>query len=209
VLLVTDGEPDFCDDGDPVCPVDATVAQLQAMHTAGVGTLVFGVDSTLSTISGATLQAFANAGAGEPVAPPLTTATSYQCAGRASWASLFSASGKSAPNSLGAYSTNGAATVFRPNPNNQQELATLFRGAVSNVKSCLFDLASGLSVDLSQQSRATVSINGQMVARDAANGWGMTSATQLKLAGAACALWRDPASRTIDFNFPCGAVVSK
>jgi hypothetical protein len=37
----------------------------------------------------------------------------------------------------------------------------------------------------------------------------MTSATQLKLAGAACALWRDPASRTIDFNFPCGAVVSK
>ena len=210
VLLVTDGEPDFCDDGDPVCPVDASVGALQALDAAGIKTMVFGVDSSLSTISGATLQAFANAGAGLPVAPPTIAALTVknQCQSSTGWSAAFTASGASGT-SIGSYSTNGTATVFRPDPRDQAALTELFTTAVAGVKSCMFDLAAGLSVDLSKLARASVKIEGEVVARDEDNGWRMKTATQLELRGDACELWRDPASRSIDFNFPCGVVIGK
>jgi len=31
ILFVTDGEPDYCDDPNPICPVDSVVAALQAL----------------------------------------------------------------------------------------------------------------------------------------------------------------------------------
>jgi len=73
ILFVTDGEPDFCDDGSAVCPVDSTISHLQMLKAKGITTIVFGLKSTLSDISDATLQAFANAGAGQPVALPFGT----------------------------------------------------------------------------------------------------------------------------------------
>src|SRR4029453_9963398 len=41
ILFVTDGEPDFCDDGNPVCPTDSVIAHLQSLQAAGITTLVF------------------------------------------------------------------------------------------------------------------------------------------------------------------------
>ncbi len=208
VLLVTDGEPDFCGDGNPVCAVDASVGALQALYAAGVGTMIFGVDSKLSTISAATLQAFADAGAGKPVSPPNVGATvKDQCTSEAGWLSAYTASGASG-SSLGAYSSSGSATVFRPDPSDRAALTKLFATAVSGVKSCFFDLAAGLSVDLSQLDRATVRVEGELVARDDANGWRMKTPTQLELRGGACELWHDPDHHTIDFRFPCGVVVA-
>jgi hypothetical protein len=192
VLFVTDGEPDFCDDGDPVCPVDATVGALQALSAAGITTMIFGVDSKLSTISGATLQAFANAGAGLPVMPPNISALNVkaQCQISTGWSAAFTASGASGT-SIGSYSSNGAATVFRPNPSDQAALRKLFTTAVAGIKSCLFDLAPGLSVDLSKLERASVEIEGKALPHDEDNGWRMKTATQLELRGDACELWRD------------------
>jgi hypothetical protein len=69
ILFVTDGQPDFCDDGNELCPPDSVVGELQTLATGGIHTLVFGISSPLTTISDAVLQGFANAGASQPVAP--------------------------------------------------------------------------------------------------------------------------------------------
>ncbi len=52
---------------DPLCPVDAVVGRLQELNKGAFNTFVFGLNSKLSDISPAALQAFANAGAGQPV----------------------------------------------------------------------------------------------------------------------------------------------
>lgn len=210
VLFVTDGEPDFCDDGDSVCPVDASVGALQALHAAGIETLVFGVDSSLSTVSEGTLQAFANAGAGQPVAPPPISAlrVEAQCQSSAGWQAAYAASG-STSGSIGTYSSNGSATVFRPDPTDQKALRDLLQGTVAGIKSCVFDLASGLHVDLSKLAQAQVTVEGKSVPRDDENGWRMNSSTQLELVGDACDRWHEPENRSIDFNFPCGVVIDE
>jgi hypothetical protein len=208
VLLVTDGEPDFCDDGNSVCAVDASVGALQDLHAAGITTLIFGVDSTLSTVSGATLQAFADAGAGQPVSSVAGNGATVkdQCQTSSGWVSAFNASG-AVGSSVGSYGSSGGATVFRPDPTDQAALTKLFATAVSGIKSCLFDLAAGLSVDLTKLASAKVTIEGQSIPRDDSNGWRMKTPTQLELRGSACELWHDPDHRTIDFKFPCGVVV--
>jgi hypothetical protein len=40
-----------------------------------------------------------------------------------------------------------------------------------------------------------------------ANGWNMVNETTVQLFGSACDAWRDPAAKTIDFNFPCEIIV--
>src|SRR5690606_35027267 len=45
ILLVTDGDPDFCDDPDPRCGADALIASLQVAASKGVQTLVFGIEN--------------------------------------------------------------------------------------------------------------------------------------------------------------------
>ncbi len=42
VILVVDGNPDYCNDGDNLCPVDSTVARIQLLKAAGITTLVAG-----------------------------------------------------------------------------------------------------------------------------------------------------------------------
>ena len=164
ILFVTDGEPDFCDDGDPVCPVDAVVHQLQLLRDAGVTTLVFGVQAPLASIPAGTLQAFANAGAGQAVAPSIAPTTNifFQCAGVTGWRQEYDAAGRSGQVPIASYvGGSGNATVYMPDTANQQALTNLIASAVSGVKSCAFDLANGLRVDLSMLGRARVFIEGQ------------------------------------------------
>ena len=49
VLFVTDGEPDFCNDGNTVCPVDAVVAEIKQLNGMGITTYVLGLSSNLNT----------------------------------------------------------------------------------------------------------------------------------------------------------------
>ncbi len=35
ILFVTDGEPDYCDDPNPICPVDSVISALQALEPGG------------------------------------------------------------------------------------------------------------------------------------------------------------------------------
>jgi len=59
ILLVTDGEPDYCGDGNLLCPPDAVVAELQALKKdQAITTIVFGLQSAVGDIPPTVLQAF-------------------------------------------------------------------------------------------------------------------------------------------------------
>jgi hypothetical protein len=216
ILFVTDGQPDYCDDGNPLCPPDSVVGELQTLAKGGIRTLVFGISSPLTTISDAVLLAFANAGAGQPVVAPSADLNAFfdQCNGVAGWHADFALTAKPAVrgNTIGDYApTGGTATVFKPDLTNQQALVNAISAALSGVKSCVFDLGNlngkAITVDLTQLGKAHVLIMGTEVPLDNANGWRMNTETQLELTGTACETWRKPENTTIDFQFPCEIIV--
>lgn len=220
ILFVTDGEPDFCDDGDPQCPADALVGRVQRLAQVGIRTIVFGLKSEQSAISDAALQAVANAGAGQPVTAPFTanapdsvcTACSSRPGWLAEWTTLGAAPNCHAPGKqlLGMYGQATAnATVYHPDPNDQAALTEQIASAVSGVKSCIFDLSGEITVNLALLAEASVTVEGQVVPQSNDNGWRMNNSTQLELVGAACATWQRPESTQIDFNFPCDIIVPR
>src|SRR6266540_349768 len=214
MMVVTDSETDFCDNGGKECPADAVTYQIQDLYTAGFGTLVIGLPSELSGVafSTAVLQGFANAGAGQPVAlPPSGSATTasqlyYSCtgAGAGQWMTLYSASGRTGTNPLATYSpTGGTAKVYAPGSDSEAALAA--------VKSCVFDLGDvggkSIKVDLMKLDQAHVLIENSQVPQSDTNGWKMNSPTQLELVGTACTTWRMPNNTNIDFQFPCSTII--
>lgn len=237
ILFVTDGEPDYCDDGNALCPPDSVVGLLQglAAPTDATGqpqvpirTLVFGISAPTVNIRAEVLQAFANAGVGEPVAPfappagqPYRPERIYnECNSVPGWSADFLATGKpqQAGQSIGTYtddpSIGGTARVYRPDPNEQAALTNEIRAALAGVKSCTFDLAEdGVQVDLSRMDlgeRARVIVNGSAVPLDAENGWHMLSETTVQLEGEACNAWRNPTIQTsISFDFPCDIFIPR
>ena len=237
ILFVTDGEPDYCDNGNPICPPDSVVGLLQRLSASvdatgapqePIKTLVFGVSSPTATIRADVLQAFANAGAALPVLPPAQNANQApdpnniydQCQGVAGWRADFATTGKPdvRGEAIGDYVLDatlaGTAPVFRPDPTDQAALTDELRAALAGVKSCSFDLSGdGVEVDLTRQDlgeRARVVVNDTAVPFDPANGWSMASETMVTLAGTACEAWRNPTTATsISFDFPCDIFVPR
>jgi hypothetical protein len=235
ILFVTDGEPDYCNDGNAICPPDSVVGLLQRLSSSvdangaarqPIKTLVFGVSSPTATIRQEVLQSFANAGAGLPVmalAPnanqaPDPNAIFDQCAGEPGWRTDFTATGKTAVRgeTIGDYVLDatlaGNAPVYRPDPTDQAALTDQIRAALAGVKSCTFDLGEDdVQVDLTRQDLgqlARIVVNGSPVAFDPVNGWSMSSETTVTLAGQACESWRTPTVQTsISFDFPCDVFV--
>jgi hypothetical protein len=233
ILFVTDGEPDYCDNGNKLCPPDSVVGRLQKLASgteldalgnrrAPIRTLVFGVTAPGTTILPSALQAFANAGAGAPVEPLKQdenaaydpNAQYDQCVGVAGWAADFALTGKPAMRgqSIGDYSTVGGTTPFySPDASNQALLVQQLRTALAEVKSCTFDLAGdGVEVDTTRTDlgeKAVINVNGARVALDPVNGWHMTSPTTVQLEGGACDMWRGFGETSIDFDFPCDVII--
>jgi hypothetical protein len=236
ILFVTDGEPDYCDDGNSLCPPDSVVGKLQQLalgidetgaQQTPIRTMVFGVNSPLTTISPEVLQAFANAGSGLPVAPVRQNANANydpnaiydQCNGVPGWARDFALTGKTAVRgqTIGDYidpldplAVAGTAKVFRPDPNDQTALIGQIREALAGIKSCSFDLTGDVEVDLARTdlgTRAKIIVNGAAVPFDATNGWRMLNETTVALEGEACNMWRQPGETSIDFDFPCEVIV--
>jgi hypothetical protein len=229
VLFVTDGEPDYCGDGNQLCAPDGVVGQLQTLKAAGITTIVFGIMATsIQTLAPGILQAFANAGAGEPTLAPLrgtnpsindfydqcfnTGAPADDAAG--GWTRSFMASGKPMMRgqTIGTYATAAGPTKpYQPNITNQADLVNQISAALAGVKSCIFDLnnvnGKALKVNLQLLARARVLIQGTIIPLDDTNGWKMNTESQLELTGAACTQWRQPANTMIDFQFPCEIIV--
>jgi hypothetical protein len=229
IMLITDGQPDYCDDSNSLCAPDSVIYQLQKAYTAGIPTIVFGIQTALFDLAPGVLQAFANAGAGEPTLAPVKAGGSTfdfydQCDSVAGWAADLAASGK--PNArgttLGDYMTTMGPTVpYTPTASDQNMLVTQLKQALSGVRSCTFDLgALNFQIDASKLSEAQVylldqSSNKTVLPLDPteANGWYMTdittnsqgemTATTLQLFGDACTQLSSPNTADIKFNFPC------
>jgi hypothetical protein len=223
LLFVTDSEVDFCDDGEPLCPADATTWKIQDLYKNGIGTLIIGLPTTSGSdaIASSVLQNFANAGAGQPVAVPAGT-TQLQahndCQGVAGWASTWNQAnpGQTIGSDLipvATYSaTGGNAKVFAPTSTSDvKALTDQLTMALQGVKSCSFDLSDvngkSIKVDTTMLAKASVKIQGNPVTQDATNGWSMSGATTLILNGSACDTWRMPSSTDINFAFPCSTII--
>jgi hypothetical protein len=214
ILFATDGQTDFCDDGNAVCPTDAVVAGLQTLSTAGITTYIIGLAGMVDTSTcPLRLQSFANAGAGMPAANPCTGHTIYdECNNYAPWAALAKTAGVTTGQSLGAYqTTGGTAQVFAPDITDQTSLTNVLGSLFSGVKSCSFDLnnvnGTSITVNLNKLSSASVQIMGTTIPQDATNGWSMATSTQLILNGTSCATWKMPNNNDIKFNFPCDTII--
>jgi hypothetical protein len=223
MLVVTDAETDFCDDGNSLCPTDAVTYRIQDMFGAGLGTLVIGLPSQLGSgtaFNTSALQDFANAGAGLTVAVPtvggVSSATDIynQCNGYAPWKALWTAAARTGMTALSSYGTpGGAATVFAPTTTSTTDLANQISAAISGVKSCSFDLSDvggrSIKVDTTKLAQAHVKIEGATIPLDATNGWTVDASapSTLLLSGAACTTWRMPTNNNIDFAFPCSTII--
>jgi hypothetical protein len=228
IVLVTDGNTDYCDDGNPLCPPDSVVGRLQNLAAGRevtelgtviarppIRTLVFGTAAPTIAAAAARLQTFANAGAGEPVAlavdPIQATQLFALCSSSAGWLADFETTGK--PSALeatiGSYSAvAGSAPVYGPTAADEAALVAAVQSAMpSAVPSCTFDLApDGIAVDaalLDLGERAVVRINGAAVPLGDTNGWRLLSPTSLQLEGSACEAWRAAGENRIEFSFPC------
>lgn len=226
VLFITDGEPDYCDDGNNLCPPDSVVYQLQQLaagkdSTGGthdsIKTFVLGLKSSLSTVSDESLQAWANAGQGQPVALWGQAATDPyamydQCNGVPGWKADFTSTGKPAERgqTVGTYSpTGGTAKVYRPDAGDKTALTHEIAALVNNVKTCTFDLQGKIEVNLAKAGEGKVAVDGKDIPYDASgtgDGWHMITETQLELSGSACNDWRATGMK-IDFDFPCDIIV--
>ena len=218
ILFVTDGEPDYCADGNVLCPVDSVIAQLQQLAKAGFKTFVFGLKYAQSDISESTLQGFANAGAGQAVAVPVNSVDDIynQCfyggdPNAVGWKQEFMTANVPGAKSLATYgSPGGTARVFRPDlsdPRRIDDLVKQLSDVISGVKSCTFDLEGKIKVNLNFLAEAQVFVQGAPVPLSDVDGWRMNSPTQLELVGGACANWRRPENTVIKFHFPCKSII--
>lgn len=200
VWLVTDGSVDYCDDGNPLCPVDSSIGRLQRLAAASssIRTRVFGAAPPTATLPAAALQAFALAGAGAAVGLPATgpaptdpNALFDQCSSVPSWAADFARTGKpnSRGQSVGDYAAgNGTAVVHSP-ASDVAALTAELRAELVAERPCSFELArDGVSASALAgiDDNAVLELDGAAVAHDEQDGWHRVGASTLRLEGASC-----------------------
>jgi hypothetical protein len=218
VWLATDGNVDYCDDGNPLCPVDSSIGRLQRLATASpsIRTRVFGITPLTATLPASALQAFALAGAAQPVALPVTGPTPTdpnaifdQCTSSPSWARDFARTAKPATRgqSIADYSdASGTALVHSPASDVALLLAEL-RSELVPERPCSFELASeGVPASelASLEESAVLELDGAPVAHDDADGWRLVGASTLQLEGASCrALRAAPEGTALALRWAC------
>ena len=223
IIFLTDGQPDYCDDSLPICAIDSIVYHLQVAKMANIDTIVLGILSKAYDLPAGTLQAFANAGAGEPTLAPVASGQDVnafydQCGNGnvAGWLADLTASGKpkARGTSLGTYSATAGPTMpYQPMASDESMLATQLSAALAGVKSCSFDLSDvggkSIKVDTTKLASAMVKIQGTAVPLDATNGWNVTTTapSTLVLNGNACKTWQTPNNNDISFAFPCSTII--
>jgi hypothetical protein len=85
------------------------------------------------------------------------------------------------------------------------DLVNAFNTIIKGVRSCTFNLNG--QVDLGRASEGMVVLNGTPLGYMDANGWTLTDATTLVLAGTACDTFLKQDQVMLSANFPCGSVV--
>ena len=88
--------------------------------------------------------------------------------------------------------------------NSQADLKTAFDTIVGGVRSCV--LALNGTVDQSNASTGTVSLDGKALTFMDPNGWKLDSPTMLVLQGTACTTIKD-GNHDLQIDFPCGVII--
>ncbi len=223
ILLVTDGNPDYCDNGQVECRTDTTVRVLQDAYAAGIHTFVVGLPDP--GVNQAWLTAFANAGAGQPVSAPQDTVSCMSVGLPPATAAELPGI---APNvwPQGTYGTAmGPLTPYNVDPAQKDQLVAEIAGLIAGVKSCTFDLTNAageevISIAEGKEDQGQVFIKtaanpdpGEPQAYDPTgmNGWRVNriegAADQIELVGASCDLLRNPETKGIEFGFPCEIII--
>jgi Mg-chelatase subunit ChlD len=187
ILLVTDGEADFCDDPNVTCSRDAVVASAQAAYADGIGTFIFSVGGQVDR---AHLGDVANAGSGQPVLDRQQQVTQQCQGGKASYAD-----------------SSGSASFFEPDVNDRSALIGALSSVVAGVRSCVFDLTGRAQIDLAAASEGVVEIDGTRVPFAGPNGYRLNNSTEVELLGAACERLKSAEPRKVFIDFPCEAVL--
>jgi hypothetical protein len=210
VILVIDGQPDYCDDGNSLCPIDSVVARIQLLKAAGITTLVAGLPLTANAVGDAAvyasaLQAYANAGVGQPTTIVGTSVSDvyFQCTSSTGWNTEFTASGKPVQQALGSYSAPAGTAPYKSlTPSNAASLTTAFNQLFARTQSCTFT-ATGGKVQLASAATGTVKVGGSSVPYNASNGWQMKSESELELVGSACDALRAAPDVAVSIELPC------
>ncbi|HEY6723195.1 MAG TPA: hypothetical protein VI197_04160 [Polyangiaceae bacterium] len=200
VLLITDGDPDFCDDAEPACPSDALVYELQSAYLEGIETRVFNIAGGAATA--ARLGTFARAGRGLSVrgnSPNIHNT----CRTDATWAAKLSALGRGAGQSLGSYVMGApAGSYVTLDPSDSAALSATLTNEAAALLSCFFDLEGG-TLGEGEESAVSVELAGQPLAYGDADGWTLYQGTLLELTGEACATYRSAAAPTLRIDVEC------
>jgi hypothetical protein len=201
MLLVTDGDPDFCNDPDRICAMDAVIGAVQAAYAQGVSTTVFGLRR--AELSEQHLRDVANAGSGQPVAFPQGVNNAMDLANRCR--------NNPAGSLTGTYSAqSGNAQFFQANGTDTVALGEALDAVIYGIRSCVFDLAGAAEIDPTRADAARISLNGEppLLFGDP-NGWQLRTATQVELLGSACLLLKNPTTKDIKFDFPCDLLIPR
>ena len=215
ILLVTDGNPDYCDSGQVECRADVTVKVLQNLFAdAAVPTRTFVVALPDQGIDQDWLRAFANAGAGQPVSAPQDT--QYCSAVLPETLALLPGVPTTWP--VATYGASmGPEVPYNVDPAQRDQLVAEIAGVIAGVKSCVFDLEGELQIVSGREAEGTVVIQtvdnptGAAQPYDASgvSGWKVNNGTQIELVGASCDTLRSPDTTGIEFGFPCEIIIPK
>ena len=201
MLLVTDGDPDFCNDPDRVCAMDAVIGEVQYAYSQNVSTAVFGLRR--AELSEQHLRDVANAGAGQPVALPPGIATVENLRQRCANNPVGS--------KLGTYSPQaGNAQFFQANAIDEVALSQALDAVIYGIRSCIFELDGAVEINPERVGLAKITIAGgaPLVFGDA-NGWTLRTPTQVELVGNACQELKNPATSGVAFDFPCDVLIPR
>jgi hypothetical protein len=197
ILLVTDGEPDFCNDPDRICPMDAVVGTVQQAYAQGISTTVFGLTRDGVALSRRHLQDVANAGAGVDVAMPEGVNRIEDLRNRCG------------ATTSGTYvATGGQAPFFEARGNDSGALQEALDTIIGGLRSCTYDLTGSVRINPEEAGQARITIdNGQPLTFGDANGWRLVNDTQVELTGSACTELKRSGTRGVKFKFPCDALL--
>lgn len=230
IFLVSDGEPDFCEDNWGDCAVDATIAALQYAHAQGIKSFVFGIEND-NIKNPDFFDFFAQGGVGE--APnwsegldvlPYSGALQSKCEGSATvplWAELRELNGHAPPAEgcdpkppegntacyvpAATYSeTGGTATAYMDA--DPAAIAASILNEVEMLKSCVIDVNFAVAEGAKDKGEIYV---GDLTVPIAQEDWRLNTESQIELLGASCDKWMLPETSEFFAGFPCEVIEEK
>jgi len=85
------------------------------------------------------------------------------------------------------------------------DMVSAFNTIIKGVRSCTFNLNG--QVDLAQAGSGIVTLNGVTLGYQDTDGWSLSDASTMVLAGSACQTFKDQDQVSLTAMFPCGTVV--